>query len=116
MKKKIFTFILIISVPGILFLTTSSCKKNRDCKAIITVNDSVGNPISGVLVRLFATKPNNIVNVTETTAENGQANFFFALEAILFISAAKSDTDTIAAGYIQLKPGETVEKVVVYKH
>jgi len=116
MKKQNLPLIFLAVFCGFLFLVPQSCKKNTDCKASITVNDSLGNPVPGATVRLFSNKPLSIVNVTQTTADNGEADFYFKLEAILFLSVAKTATDTIAAGYVQLKPGETVTKVVVYQH
>ena len=116
MKKKIYILLFLALFCGFLSLTFQSCKKDTVCKAVITVNDTAGLPVIGATVRLYNDYPRSIVNVTQTTSDIGEADFSFNLEAILFLTVAKTTTDSVAAGFVQLKPGQTVSQVVVYRH
>jgi uncharacterized GH25 family protein len=100
-----------------LALTFSGCKKDGPTRAIITVVDSVGKPVSGANVDLWQdTAVNNTNNVQstlrvkKTTDASGKAQFDFQLEAFLNITAVKG-ADT-GKSYIRLKEHETVSQTV----
>jgi len=108
---------------GVLLITVSfllaffSCKKDGETKAFITVNDASGNAVAGATVTLWQdTSVNQTshlasnVRVSKTSDGNGHAEFVFALEAYLNITAEK-DTNT-ARGFIRLKEHETVNQTV----
>lgn len=109
--------------PGIfwvgvfVFFTLFSCKKDGETKAVISVKDAAGNSVSGATVVLWQdTSVNQTsgvqanIRVTKTSDSNGRAEFTFALEAYLNITATK-DTNT-AHGFIRLKEHETVSQTV----
>jgi len=107
----------VVTATIFLFIGFSSCKKDGETKAVITVNDSVGQPVAGATVVLWqdttvnpTTGVKSDVNVTKLTDSNGQAEFIFALESYLNIKATK-DWRT-ANGFIRLKEHETVAKTV----
>ncbi len=102
-----------------LFISLSffSCKKGGDTKAVITVKDSSGALIAGASVTLWqdttvssTTGAHSNLRVTKLTDASGNAEFIFALEAYLNITAVK-DPDT-ALGFIRLEEHKTVSKTV----
>lgn len=105
--RAILSLAIFMGVIGFGFV---SCKKNRKCKALIIVQDSLEEPILGANVRLWCDDVENplcIVDDTATTRTDGTASFEFANPAIL-----KVYVNTVPKGYIELKSGETVEKIV----
>lgn len=107
------------TIAAMIFLsfTFFSCKKDGETKAIITVNDSLGNAVDGASVTLWqdtAVNPTTgsqaNVRVTKITDGSGHAEFTFALEAYLNITATK-DIRT-AKGFVRLKEHETVSQTV----
>lgn len=95
----------------------SSCKKTEETKAFITVNDSIGNPVEGASVTLWqdtavnqVTNNKAIIRVTKTTDSGGGAEFVFALEAYLNITAQKGNKT--AHGFVRLKEHETVNQTI----
>lgn len=109
--------------PGILvlgvfvFISFFSCKKEGETKAFITVNDGSGKGVEGATVTLWqdtSVNPSSHlaanIRVTKTSDANGHAEFTFALEAYLNITAVK-DTNT-ARGFVRLKEHETVNQTV----
>src|SRR5690349_13045011 len=105
----------------IVFLFTSlgffACKKGGDTKAVITVKDSAGALISGASVTLWqdttvssTTGAHSNLRVTKLTDASGNAEFIFALEAYLNITAVK-DNDS-ALGFVRLEEHKTVTKTV----
>jgi hypothetical protein len=103
----------------LLFLSFSflSCKKDGETKALVTVVDSAGNAVEGATVVLWqdttvnqTTHTQSNVRVTKITNSGGHAEFTFALESYLNITATK---DTLTAkGFIRLKEHETVNQTV----
>lgn len=75
--KKLLGVILGLSLIG----GFSSCRKEKDTNAIITVVNGSENPVPGVSVRLYiqsASRPvRDGIDVTETTNANGVASFNF---------------------------------------
>ena len=109
--------------PGIALITTFtllsffSCKKDAETKAVITVNDASGKGVEGASITLWqdtSVNPNSgiqaNIRVTKISDGSGSAEFVFALEAYLNISATK-DTN-IARGFVRLKEHETVSQTV----
>lgn len=100
-------------------LVLSSCKKDKECTALVTITDEQSNKIAGATVRLFYTDTNSSgaagkIDETKITDANGRAEFTFDLEAILFIEASKDSMS--GSGIIRLMPGETAEETVVIKY
>jgi len=100
-----------------LSFTFSSCKKDGETKAVISVKDAAGNPVDGASITLWqdtsvnqTTGSQANVRVTKTADSNGKAEFTFALEAYLNITATK-DTN-VAHGFVRLKEHETVDQTV----
>jgi hypothetical protein len=108
-----------------LFLTTISCQKETDCKAVVTCIDSTGAPVNGADVLLYALVKSPDGKTTYTadvkaqgvTEGDGTVNFTFKLPAIYDIKATSIvDTRTITGiGIIKLEEGKTVEKTVTLK-
>lgn len=109
--------------PGIALIATFtllsffSCKKDAETKAVITVNDASGKGVEGASITLWqdtSINPNSgiqaNIRVTKISDGSGSAEFVFALEAYLNISATK-DTN-IARGFVRLKEHETVSQTV----
>jgi hypothetical protein len=107
------------AVVAILFLSTTffSCKKDEATKAVITVQDSLGQAVEGADITLWQDTSVNPtshqisnIRVTKTSDANGTAEFIFELEAYLNITATKG-THT-AHGFVRLKEHETVNQSV----
>ncbi len=110
---------LLTGIITLTFVSFSffSCKKDGDTKALITVSDSVGNAVEGATVVLWqdttvnqTTQTKSNIRVTKTTDSNGRAEFLFALEAYLNITATKGSKT--AKGFVRLKEHETVSQSV----
>jgi hypothetical protein len=123
--KKLFTnsfFLALISLFLILILTT--CKKDKDCKVVITVKyqgtkpaDTL-QPVYGAAVKLWAhNSSDDFVKAEGTSDGAGQFTHTYKLEAILDVMATL-DTDTVVGttlqgqGVVRLIPGKTVYKTV----
>jgi hypothetical protein len=123
--KKLFTnsvFLAFISLFFVLTLTT--CKKDKDCKVVITVKyqgttpaDTI-QPVADAFVKLYAhNSSDDFVKAEGNTDGSGQFIHTYKLEAILDVIATK-DTDTVVGttlqgqGVVRLKPGETVYKTI----
>jgi len=106
-------FIVFVCISLAFF----SCKKGGDTKAIITVKDAAGALISGASVTLWqdttvssTTGAHSNLRVTKPTDASGNAEFIFALEAYLNITAVKDDDSTF--GFVRLEEHKTVSKTV----
>jgi hypothetical protein len=109
----------IIGFTLLICISTSffSCKKGGDTKAVITVRDAAGALVSGASVTLWqdttvssTTGAHSNLRVTKPTDASGNAEFIFALEAYLNITAVK-DNDS-ALGFVRLEEHKTVSKTV----
>ena len=118
-KSNIKNFWITGIILCLMFMSFSffSCKKDEETKAVVIVNDSLGNPQEGATVVLAQDTAINSttgaqanVHVTKTTNGDGRAEFVFALEAYLNITATKGTK--IAKGFIRLKEHETVSQTV----
>lgn len=97
-----------------LLFSSVSCKKTTECTAIITVVDSLGIPVSGATVRLFANvNPVGVVESIQPTDLSGNSTHKIKLEAILDIEAKKDSLSGI--GIIRLEPGKKVNKTVTIR-
>ncbi len=105
-----------------LVVGASSCKKNRDAKAIITVlkdsvnfvtGDTVQVPATFATVRFYLDQIGaEHLDTNVITGTNGTAEFIWFEDAIIqFDVVYNSFTDL--ENYIILEQGETVEKTVV---
>lgn len=115
-KHTCFYFVLFFAAIT-LSIAFDGCKKDGPTRAIITVVDSVGKPVSGASVALWqdtvVNQTNNVqstLRVTKTSDAAGKAQFDFQLEAFLNITAIKG-ADT-GKSYVRLKQYETVTQMV----
>jgi hypothetical protein len=123
--KKLFTnsvFLAFISLFIVLTLTT--CKKDKECKVVITVkyqgttpSDTI-QPVAGAHVHLYSKKSSDdFVRAEGESDAAGQFTHTYKLEAILDVLCTK-DTDTVVGttlqgeGVVRLKPGQTVYKTI----
>ncbi len=115
MKNKSFLLILgILSIFGIII--SSSCKKTKPGKAIITVTDSLNQPVYGATVNLNSDnnpKP-GVVKDKKLTDNNGKTYHEFPLEVILQVEASKG-ARTAPKSNIHIIPGETATLTVKLK-
>jgi hypothetical protein len=91
----------------------SSCKKEEPAKAVITVVDTLNNPIQGCTVELNSEnnpRPGD-VKASEITDISGNAYFEFELEAILQVEVSKGAFEADKEN-IHVIPGETAEKTI----
>ena len=104
----------------ITLFSMSSCYEEPLTKGIITVYDSEGNTVSGVIVKLYQ---EDIVGVTQTNVVstlvsdfNGQTEHVLELEALMSVEAytlsESTSADTLLYGttVIRLMRGKTIYK------
>lgn len=115
MKRLLFCIVLFAVIYSGTTLT--SCKKEDDTKALITVLDTNGAPAPGVTVTLWQDTAHNpvtgaqgTVRVSNVTDASGKAEFTFANEAFLNIWAIRN-LDT-AFGFIRMEQYKTIEATV----
>ncbi|MCF8275259.1 MAG: hypothetical protein K9J17_00875 [Flavobacteriales bacterium] len=117
-RTKILLPLLILGV----LIGSSSCKKNRDAKAVITVLKDSVNFITGDTVQVAAVQAivrfyldqigAEQIDTTIRTNTSGKAEFVWFEDAIIQYDVVyNSFTDL--ENYIILKQGETVEKTVI---
>ncbi len=113
--NKYFAAVLLFA-SSILF----SCNEETNCTAIITVQDTNGNPVYQAEVWLHQNNQispqGTISNLSDfkTTDVNGKTVHVFDLEAVLNIEVySKSGNDTLTGtNVIRLLKGKTVNKTV----
>ena len=101
------SLVLFISVIGFGFI---ACKKNKTCKVLIIVQDTLEAPLQHKVVRLWCDEVENtlcIIDDTARTLSDGTARFEFPNPAIL-----KVYVNGAPEGYVELKAGEEVEKTI----
>jgi len=104
----------LIILSGVIGFGITSCKKDRTCKVLVIVQDSLEEPIAAADVFLTCDPVENVQNgpciieETETTLTDGTARFQFANPGIL-----KVFIDGDPEGYVELEAGEEVEKIIV---
>jgi hypothetical protein len=107
--------IAVVSFFAALVFVGPGCKKDTECKAVITVlTQSTGQPVAGIKVEL--TCPPNALNCgvddIQNTDASGKSHHSFKLPAILDI---KIGTPAVSTGkVIRLEAGETAEQTVYY--
>lgn len=103
--------ISLLLLTGIIGFGFNSCKKDRSCKVLVLVQDSLEEPIIGAHIRLWCDDVENppcVIDDTASTRSDGTARFEFSNPGIL-----KVYVNTVQKGYVELKAGEEVEKVIV---
>ena len=112
LKRAVFPVLAIIAC--LYLFSSTSCKKETDCTAIITVHDTIGQPLAGAKIRLYSSLANaNLQDQTLTSDSKGEATFVFKHQAILDITVTHDSLGT-AEGVVKLEPGETVRETVKY--
>lgn len=119
-KISIITFTVLFAT---VFMVSSSCKRNKDCDLIITIQDATTNgPIVGATVELYPGNPPSQGGYTlqdqeqsETTDASGVARFTFKLPALLAIKVtppAPYTGNTPPYPLVKLEEGRSVSKSV----
>ena len=112
--NSIFLSLVIISLYTLIFST--SCKKEKPGKAVITVLDTLNRPVYGATVNLNS--DNNpepgIVKDKKLSDNNGKTYHEFPLEVILQVEVTKG-TWVAPKSNIHIIPGETAELTVKFK-
>lgn len=123
MKLKI--VIATAAVLGVFCFTSTSCDKKTDCIANINCIDSLGLPMSGATVQLFA----NVKTATGGTVtadlrangltdNSGRVSFTFKLPAIYDVRCSKKGAGNYlmtGASIIKLEEGKGVDKTVTVR-
>ncbi|MEK6616294.1 MAG: hypothetical protein AABZ32_09320 [Bacteroidota bacterium] len=115
-------FILIFAFlfAGVFFFS-SSCKRNKDCDAVINVVDGNTNtPVFGATVHMYpppSPNPNPTLDIqdqTEVTDAEGAVTFTFKLPAILQADITPLTTSTLNSGgaLVKLEEGKQVSKTI----
>ena len=94
---------------------SSSCKRNKECDAVINVvDDSTGAPISGATVHMYPppTSANlTIQDQTNATDASGSVSFHFKLPAILQADV-KAGVRGNGSALVKLEEGKQVSKTI----
>jgi len=120
------THYILSALVGIITLFSvafyfSACKKNKDCKATITVTDATtGIPVLGAVVTMgpSQTAPQGNLSIqtqTGTTDGSGSVSFTFKLPAILQATVAPPAPYTACVScpaLVQLEESKTVTKTI----
>jgi hypothetical protein len=120
MKKRFINFsfagsFVLVLMSVLPLITGSSCNRNKECKAIVTVLNTANAPQSGVTVELIANgncaNPpcNTIAPLTATTDGSGKASFTTDLPKIMEIEANAQATGKV----VRFEEGETDEVTVI---
>ena len=101
-----------------LLFPLSSCEKNGDCTAVITIVDSVkGLPLPNAAVTLTYLVPStgktNISN-SQNTDGGGSTTFVIKLQAIYDVVVIYGGRK-FTVGIIKLEPGQTVSQTYTFK-
>lgn len=94
-----FAGVLVLVLLATVAITVTSCAKNKECKAVITVLDVSSSPMAGATVDL---KSGDVV-LTASTDGSGTANFTTDLPMILDIWVNGVATGRVA----RLEEGKT---------
>jgi hypothetical protein len=113
MKK---TIVLSLSlIIGLAFLLgTSSCKKDRTCKASIFVIDTGGAPLAGVSLKIYSDKVSaetgvvSKILIEKTTTKSGRIDLEQSLPNILFMVVTKSGYTPVKPGIVSVKFQESI--------
>jgi hypothetical protein len=111
------SILLIAFVIGVFsVLVSTSCNKEKPGKAVITVLDSLNQPVYGATVNLNS--DNNpepgIVKDKKVSDNNGKTYHEFPLECILQVEVSKGVLEAPKSN-IHIIPGETAELTIKFK-
>ena len=101
----LFAFILMA-----MSLLQTSCAKESDCDAVVSVVDTVGSPIVGATVKLDY-NGGGLQSDQQVTDASGRASFTFKYEAVLDITVTHPQ-HALTTGIIKLEAGKTVDKTI----
>lgn len=118
-KKSVWVFALVGAV-----MAGSSCKKNRDATAVITVlkdsvnfitGDTVQVPVVQGIVRFYLDQIGaEHIDTNIYTNTNGKATFVWFEDAIIQYDVVFQSYSNLE-NYVILEQGETVEETVVFE-
>lgn len=114
---RFFTFTLIFPL---VFVSFSSCHRNKDCDLVLTVLDGTTNgPVVGATVHLYPNQTSTtnstlqIQDQTSTTDAAGVATFTFKLPAILSADITPPSPYTAPpTTLVKLEEGRSVSKSI----
>ncbi len=114
--KKIFlpSAVILCAVFAFVLLATThtSCKKDQNCYATLTVVDTLNAPVQAATVKLNCQQcnpPGSLQEQTGTTDASGKVSFTFRLPAILDVYITHPLHQPFQ-GILKLEEGKTVEK------
>ena len=120
--KNMRRLLTVFGMLMVIVVTASSCKRNRDAKAIITVLKDSVNFVTGDTVQVPAVQATvrfyldqigaEHIDTNVFTSSSGKAEFIWFEDAIIQFDVV-SGTFTDLENYIILEQGETVEKTVI---
>ncbi len=111
--------VIVALLCAFAFIFSSSCKKNKECDAVITVIDGTTSaPIYGATVHMYPPPSKNptldIQEQSGTTDAAGTVTFTFKLPAILQADATPPSTYSLNTGgqLVKLEEGKQVSKTI----
>ena len=107
----IFLFILFTAV-------WSSCQKDTQCNANVTIVDTAARPRSGVSVQLGyngTTPGRTTISVTQITDITGTTQFSFKLPAVYDVNLTYGGRTDSAVGNVRLAVGSTVNYTFTWR-
>ncbi len=99
-------------------VNTSSCKKDDTCHGKVTVNDSLGNLVSGASVHLDAQgyKGSSDATYDGVTDGTGVADFSIKLPAVFDVTVKSTSPAASGKGLLRVdEPGKSASVTVVIK-
>ncbi|MBK9479224.1 MAG: hypothetical protein IPP56_06140 [Bacteroidetes bacterium] len=111
---------ILLVITVLLFIglaaTQTACKKKTDTKAVITVEDSLGQILPGATVYINSKNntPPGIIEDSQVSDTRGKTFHTFANEAILQVEVTKAVNGKTLEGYgiLRLEEGKTVDLTV----
>lgn len=114
-KNNSYKLVAVLALFFAFVFTYSSCKKNKDCDAVINVtDDSLGIPVSGAIVHMYPPPSSANLNIQDQTAvtdASGSVTFTFKLPAILQADVT-SKKYGIGGALVKLEEGRQVSKTI----
>ena len=114
-KNNPYKLVVVLALFFAYVFIYSSCKKNKDCDAVINVtDDSLGIPVSGATVHMYpppASANLNIQDQTGVTDASGSVTFTFKLPAILQADVTSNQFGK-GGGLVKLEEGRQVSKTI----
>ncbi len=106
---KILSGLFLISIISL----STSCDRDKSCKATVECKDANGQAVKGAEVYLYANiKPNvdGDIKAHGVTDDNGKVSFIFKLPAIFNVNATVNSKK--ANGMIKLEEGKEITETV----